>query len=372
MRKLIVIIACLATNNYASPGKIEVSDYVTEFLQSNRKNSDITSSETIRGKIDIFGEETTKAELPSELKPSFRQNGQRTTGGGWSGNSVSEFRVMYPDVMSPEIRKFYRKNMNGSGLTSERIKKEGVADVWVCELPVLESKECYTDNWFIPGELSLDSLKSLGVKYLRKHLRQFSGKLMYVNHEVEYEAIKGKQVVTNYTLRFARVFEGGVVFRNISYVKVILDGRGKLMAVKIKWPVFSEMESLAQSRLRSETEAMREMQSFCERGNHLELLGLTTEQVKVTSVTGAARGWLPLRKDGGMVLTPAYSFSVDIDSGNGTGPSRFVDVPRDSYIGIDDERSLGVTLPAPSRSASILHNQNDYAPVIRTKRTKKK
>ena len=48
----------------------------------------------------------------------------------------------------------------------------------------------------------------------------------------------GQEKINKIRLRFRRIFNGGIVLRNISYVYLILDGKGDPISLEIKWPRF--------------------------------------------------------------------------------------------------------------------------------------
>lgn len=331
---------------------------VEDFVRNNRMTGNRRSGEIAHGKQSVFGTPSKASNMIEKLQAI---NAQRFK--GWEGVKFCEFSVRYPDLTDKEITAYFKKNLGNSGLTNERIEKEIEGDVWVIELPIKEEKNLFARNWHNTDDLlSMEQLKGKGVSALRRHLKQFSGSLEYQTHEVSYEAINGKKVITEFRLRFARVFQGGFVFRNISYAYIVMDGRGKLKRIRIKWPTFEGLESPVGEVL-TEQNALSRAIEFCQKGKHVKPWRLEDDHVVNTTVGSVARGWLPRVVGQDLRISPALSFATETETANGHKLRRFVNVPLPLEYAIDEEYSSRLT----ALNGKVEDNLK-RAPVIRTTR----
>lgn len=164
-------------------------------------------------------------------------------------------------------------------------------------------------------------------------------------------------------MRFARVFNGAVVLRNISYIYITMDGRGNLKRIKIKWPKFVANNKVV-GNFRRDNDALKELEDYCKSGKHLSAWKIDMPQECKTQVNGAALGWLPLKGDDGKIrITPAYSFTTSTSNENNQEFNRFIDIPINQNYRIDDKCFFNVTTMESSDNSS-----STIAPVLRSKR----
>ena len=286
--------------------KDSVNQDVYGFINNIGNSETIKSSELRHGRAHLFKNMNEKFTVPMKLKGIENSNSPVS----WKKRTFSSFNVKYPKVDN-EIRTYFKSNIQDSNLTVESREYDGNADSWVISIPEHQERELYAQNWSNNLNLSLEELKKIGIKHLRNNFKQFSGQLEYLTSEVEYELINDQNVITQVSLRFARRFHGGIVLGNIAYIYIVIDGRGNLMRVKIKWPMFEESQPV--ENVKSFNSTLEDVESFCQKGKHLKVWGnIDSIQPNNVAITGAARAWVPENNKGQILITPAISYSVSL------------------------------------------------------------
>jgi len=276
----------------------------------------------LNGSDQLFADKNTVMKFPKELESEEMPDNLN----GWFTNNLPDFKVVYPTISS-DISKFYKKNLNSSALDIEKTEDNG--EVWVIERSDQSEDIVRQKLWKSPPSLSLDDLKKAGIKIVRKYLGQFSGKIEYENYEVEYEGIEGKQVITEVSIRFRRIFNGGAILRNVSFLYVTLDGYGEVRRIKIKWPTFEKIANEAKSTNTINKALLKASEISENQGPYRSSNG---ESIYITNIllTGMARGWLIVPNGEDQIITPAYSFIQKAVLGNGDESYRYLDIPIDT------------------------------------------
>ncbi|HKP94782.1 MAG TPA: hypothetical protein VJ385_03395 [Fibrobacteria bacterium] len=186
-----------------------------------------------------------------------------------------------------------------------------------------------------------------------------------MNNEVEYEAIKDEKIITEVKLRFARTVEHSILFGNVSYLELFLDGRGKVKRTKLKYPGIVETGT-ALKNVRSEATVLEDLSKHCNSKKHLKFFGnKVADDARKTDVTAAVKAWIPIEKsDGSVELTPGMGFYSEIALDDTTNISKVILVPFDKALSVDDER-MKKTYSFAEKKSTLAPAGRTFAPVIR-------
>lgn len=165
-------------------------------------------------------------------------------------------------------------------------------------------------------DITLNSMLSF-CKYSTKYQFKFlEDEIEYDNYEAYYK--NGNLFKMN--IRFRRLFHGGVVRKNLSYIEVMYNLNGEVEKVKVKWPKFKKIEE--SNQLLTTDEIFNEYKK--EASLHSEVYNENKDTVSVDSVNtvGAAFAWCQVENK----ISPCMSFLQTVHFRN-EKIHTFVDVP---------------------------------------------
>ncbi|MGL1902509.1 MAG: hypothetical protein OCC49_10260 [Fibrobacterales bacterium] len=128
--------------------------------------------------------------------------------------------------------------------------------------------------------------------------------------------------VSRYGVRFRRLFNGGIIRKNLSFVEVWFTHEGRLNEVRVRWPQFT-VGTFAE--IRTVNEALLDLTSVL-----TESVGSDMARVANSAVEGVACSWLPEKGSNGVDrIVPHYAFKVSLPVVGEISPSetRFIDIP---------------------------------------------
>ncbi|MGL1935849.1 MAG: hypothetical protein OCD01_12545 [Fibrobacterales bacterium] len=128
--------------------------------------------------------------------------------------------------------------------------------------------------------------------------------------------------VSRYGVRFRRLFNGGIIRKNLSFVEVWFTREGRLNEVRIRWPQFTADTFV---EIRTVNEALLDLTSVL-----TESVESDMARVANSAVEGVACSWLPEKGSNGEDrIVPHYAFKVSLPVVDEFSPSetRFIDIP---------------------------------------------
>ena len=337
-----------------------VYDDVQTFVEKAIPMKITRSSEVVHGRATLMDQSGSDVTVPPSLKSKEDKYPI-----SWEKGKFSKYSVQYP-LFDSLTSSFFKKNLEKSGLSYESRESDGNTEVWVISLPESQERALYQQDWVAPSQLSIAELKKIGVKHLRKYFKQFSGQLDYLTEEVDYESINSQSVISEIRLRFARRFHEAIVLGNVSYLYIVMDGRGKFKRAKIKWPVLEQAQVI--KGIKSAQSTLDDAKLFCKLGKHTDVWG-APEIVKPVSanITGAARVWIPEKVNGQIYIGPAYSYSVSTITENKDTLHRYVNMPLDIRDSVTQGKFKNVTIGSATQEEK---DSVQIAPVIRSVRAR--
>ena len=158
-----------------------------------------------------------------------------------------------------------------------------------------------------------DELVVLGKTMSKRIVKCFDNDIEYSHEDIT--RINGS--IESIDVNFRRIFLGGIVLGNTSYVSVTLDGNGNVTSIQFKWPKFKHIKD-ENSRI-TMSHALTQINIILDRS-------ISTGKLKSGNIKGTALGWNTLVTDNGLIISPCYSFHtvVDIDDED---PNQFINVP---------------------------------------------
>ena len=239
-------------------------------------------------------------------------------------NEITTYKVIYPNI-SKEISSFYKSNLQKTDNCKEIISDKG--KTWRIRYPFKDNVHPQEIIWHNPPNLTKKELIKKAVEIIREQLPKFQGLVEYQTYEIEYEAIRGEKVITMLSVRLRRIFKGGIVTRNISYIYVTLDGWGNLYEIRIRWPIFVERKLLRNDELISITTAHKKALKISEDMPQYKFNTGEYVSVKDVNLTGMACTWALLDgKYDSNIIVPSFSYIQKITLENDFTFYKYLDI----------------------------------------------
>jgi len=178
--------------------------------------------------------------------------------------------------------------------------------------------------------LGIDALREKARAHVKAHFPQLQGYIEFANEEVEYTDVGGKTVLTEFRVRYRRLFKGAPISRNASYATFALDNRGELVGARFKWPKLKRSgDEPGPAQVRGIGEGYEEILAKAKAFPSPFRDKLTGQVLPVEKVqlTGMSMAWLPKEEDGKIRIVPSYSVLAKIDIQGGDKLDAFLDCP---------------------------------------------
>ncbi|MBK8802880.1 MAG: hypothetical protein IPN71_12680 [Fibrobacteres bacterium] len=173
-----------------------------------------------------------------------------------------------------------------------------------------------------PEESNREILKQLLPPQMRR-------KLSLWNVGKEYKEIDGgKPELISYRFRFVRVEKRRILRDSRSFFEVKILPEGKVVGVKLQWPLISSY-SITKRKLLSEESVLTGLQTELD-SNFTEFQKRDSEQKRSAQehrVRGAAKAWCKDEYGNGSELIPCFSFRVDAKLSEQDSAAVIVDQP---------------------------------------------
>jgi hypothetical protein len=162
---------------------------------------------------------------------------------------------------------------------------------------------------------------TLGRSFTTKQFLPLKGNIEYCNSE----EIAFNDTLLMTTLRYRRIFNGGIVLGNISYVDVTFSPDGELIGIEAKWPTF---EKVRDDSIVDVLQALDAAQTVFSKSSGGILDSIPVEPISV-NIEGVANAWnFKKDKDGTTMLTPCLSVIGKVTFTNGKSVPKFIQIPR--------------------------------------------
>jgi hypothetical protein len=168
--------------------------------------------------------------------------------------------------------------------------------------------------------LDTAALESIAQGKAAKYLGIFKNKIERQNNEVVYKNHK----ISEYHLRFRRLFLGGIVRYNLSYVYVNLMGDGTLKEIEVKWPRFVGLGK-KETPIEPDSILAQASNYFT---NIPKIVGKKDTLAALSGeISGMAFAWDYVEEGGDVLLTPCYSFIGVVQYEQGQKMYPIMDIP---------------------------------------------
>ncbi len=150
----------------------------------------------------------------------------------WNASKCVPFKAVFDPALTGRIVKSLIPKLRSYGKFEEKASWDG-KETSISRKDAGDSLSPYIK---IPLDANFDFLKNIEqYKNLAEQvLSEFQGQIEYDNYEIHY--LNGAQV--DLTVRYRRIFRGGVLRGNVSYASVSFDVAATVISVQVKWPTF--------------------------------------------------------------------------------------------------------------------------------------
>ena len=177
---------------------------------------------------------------------------------------------------------------------------------------------------------------TLPVKDLLNISNKLVNKFKMLNKEVEYELYKmnnANDSLYSLLVRYRRVFNGGIILNNVSYVCIELSSQGEVLSFEIKWPKFIAIEDNLKGNnyAISLDEAEQTASSILADPPSAEIKNKVVNPLSA-HIKGVACAWMVVPKSVSLlpveIITPCFSFASSITFDSGDKKAKYLQVPR--------------------------------------------
>ncbi len=293
MRKIIFLtILILGTILTAAEGDfVTLGENVESFLNNGSKNIETSH----RSGLDIN-------------KSSFKSYSD-----AWSESYMSEYSVAADFSLAEKLKELFFSSKSVEKYDSFTNEK-GEIRFQKKEVPM-------------PSDLVIKSGTKIEIedyiKLAEKKLYETFGEAIegyeYSNYAIdEVSCVSCKdnsKMISGISIRFRRIFKGGIVDENTSYIRIEFDPDSSVRRLNVKWPEIKEL-SVKKSIRKINNSIDPVMTYFSE----LKEIRKGTEMLSVKNIeiNSAARFWIAFENNGETVLSPGYSFigTIHLEDGS--------------------------------------------------------
>lgn len=278
----------------------DVNKYVNNFTACNFHRSGLLSNPP----------KTIPTNVPGNNQANFI-----TDAAPWHTGTLSEYTVVY-NPPSPQLVQYLERLLPGFLYSYD-------SSSHLINL-ISPNYAGSTREDSLSHNLTADVLVTLGRN--KTVLNGFGSTLEYSSNDVTYV----NNFVQMVDLRYRRIFNNGIVLGEVSYVYVVLNGRGDIIAFKMKWPSFNPVTTnQLPISLNSALEQIQTIyNSTISQGIAVDENG---DKMSKSTVTGCALGWRAVDDSTRIIISPAFSFEAQISVVNKSNVSVdhsfFIDVP---------------------------------------------
>ncbi|HEX3019996.1 MAG TPA: hypothetical protein VHP36_06825 [Chitinispirillaceae bacterium] len=314
---LMIHIILVSVGLVFSKNSVRLNPSVVNYVDSFEKRStNGHRSGLIHGEDMTFDKSYDKSDL---IKENWCSESGNNISNVWRSNYAGSY-VISNYQMDPQMLKFLQKKMAKSGLTVEKYTSGDFT--YHFQAP---KKELNISKLPYSG---IDELKETVRSAVKKHLKAFEGKIEYDNYELTSVDFANSKKVTSLGIRFRRIFNGGIILRDASYIYLVLNGMGELKEISIKWPTLVPANETIRTIpfKKGMDQAVQYYNNLPQAtSNNVEHPIVNVKDVEITS---AALGWLPHpNEDGVETLLPVYSFIGKVALDNNDTCYRLFEVP---------------------------------------------
>ncbi|MDB5102622.1 MAG: hypothetical protein JWP91_311 [Fibrobacteres bacterium] len=292
---------------------VTVDQNVTAMVEDFKKGSGNIHKSSLKAKAQAYGSLGTAIQSPNEM-------GTVASMADWNGRKCLVFALEHDSSTYAQLSRKFRNRIKSLSDKKEKISED--------ELVIQDEKQDTLDNLLPPPTdtqfdflADLDRYKAIA----EQALVDMNGAVEFDNHEITY--VNGCQSTLD--LRYRRIFRGGLVRGNASFVYLRMNHDGKIIKVRAKWPVFKAnpaVSALYSGRAkRSLDEVVSEARSYVE--NIPDISNSTAQRRPVKgSLDGLALAWILDTQNGKILITPGFSFISKVEYEGGVVFNPYQDV----------------------------------------------
>jgi hypothetical protein len=175
------------------------------------------------------------------------------------------------------------------------------------------------------SEFNVDLAKKRAVACARSMIPYIADEIEFDNYAIEIK----EDHVDSIQIIFHRVFKNRIVRNDLASVKIQLNSDYKACTIRLKWPSFNPVKGSRNFEAISLSEAAEMVKKILDENYSVLINPADGSEAKVAEsiVEGAALSWYPTDASDEMVITPSYSFNINIDLGASKTISDIIDIP---------------------------------------------
>ena len=202
-----------------------------------------------------------------------------------------------------------------------------------CEFTLLQKPTLFPINYNTP--ISSDKAIKIADQLISNILPKMDSYLEFHNISTEYV----NDSLTSYTLRYRRIFHGGIICGNVSYVDLFISNTGVLTRIDIKWPQLIRKEAtlskdgtVGNKKVISLIESAAQIEGALQaQFSHIKKIAgenSTDVNAQIGEIKGVSFAWKKVEGENGQfILTPCYSYLSEIKYDDSHVESIILDVP---------------------------------------------
>jgi len=168
---------------------------------------------------------------------------------------------------------------------------------------------------------SNDSAKFKNLLYTRI-LSKIPARLETEVHAISFEYQNDS--IAGAIIRLRRIFKNGILADNISYISIVTDTKGTITSIDAVWPDFTENVGIGEMISRDSAKAV--LYSVLA-DKYSIAVGATRMTAEGYSITSATNAWQYVEYNNQKILSPAYSFTVNVEFDNGKTDYLILTIP---------------------------------------------
>lgn len=236
----------------------------------------------------------------------------------WKAPMVTEYSVIESTPSEPEMQLLSKKCQL---VGSTNLKFDSSEHMIIIESPNDSIQFKLKDLNKKESPLNKEQLKQSAEKFAKSALSKYWN---YIEYDRTDLTIKNDSVIVSADINFRRVFRGGIILDNISFINISLNAYGNVTSIKIKWPRFKQINNtkLAISLPNALNYAKIDYTETSKAENGEELATVLDFEIK-----SVAQVWHQIVNNGALRISPCYSFKSTAVLDNGQTADDILDVP---------------------------------------------
>ncbi|MDB5047219.1 MAG: hypothetical protein JWO30_290 [Fibrobacteres bacterium] len=313
MRKVILPLLTAFISGFAGI-PVDINGNVSAMIKDYANGVGYTHKSGLKSGVVSYPSTNHGIECPNELNTASAIT-------EWNGKKFKPFLLVHDSALYGTMAKVFKKKVLSLSNIGEKISDE--------EMLIQDGRKDSL-SYFIaaPGDPGFDFLKNFAYYkgIAEQAVSDMSSALEYDNYEITLQ--DGAQ--TRLDIRFRRIFRGGIVRGNASFLYVGLEQDGRIYKIRAKWPEFIEDGSAerayAQRPRRTVNEILSEARSRVENIPDISNNSESIFHPQKGIIESMALAWIPQEESGRMIIKPGFSFISKVDYEGGVVMNPYQDV----------------------------------------------